>query len=319
MSTQREDEFARQRALDLYRVVDTLPETAYDDIVRIATLLCDVPSALISLIDRDRQWFKARTGFALSEGARQEAFCDHAIRRPGQLMEVPDARQDPRFANNPLVTGGPEIRFYAGMPLVTPGGAAIGTVCVLDSEPRMINDKQREGLASLARLTMNVLDARRREHDVARGAQLGKRIGDPTTRQRHSAAVDYTLILFEVQELAVITKRSGERTIARALQRLHDALEAGLRVDVGDSISHTTGSAELIVVLHGNDAASTALQLRDSLQAIEREFDLHVLSASAQCDFPDEPVESVFLRADEALSHAKDAYRAQQAQSKGRG
>ena len=151
------NEHARQRALDAYRAVDSLPEVAYDDIVRLASMLCDVPIALVSLIDRDRQWFKASCGLEMRETSRDIAFCDHAIRQPGQLMEVPDARNDQRFADNPLVTGSTAFQFYAGMPLVTPSGAAIGTVCVLDQKPRALNESQRQALASLARLTMNLL------------------------------------------------------------------------------------------------------------------------------------------------------------------
>ena len=92
-----EQEFSRQRELDTYRIVDSLPEEAYEDIVRLASLVCGAPTALISFIDRDRQWFKARTGFDCAQSARDEAFCDHAIRTPDRLMEVPDARLDARF------------------------------------------------------------------------------------------------------------------------------------------------------------------------------------------------------------------------------
>src|SRR5688500_20216132 len=115
----------RQRALDIYRVVDTLPEAAYDDIVRLASLLCDAPIALVSLIDRDRQWLKARTGFDLSQTPRDIAFCDHAIRAPDSLFEVADATRDARFEHNPLVNQADAVRFYAGMPPATPNGAAI--------------------------------------------------------------------------------------------------------------------------------------------------------------------------------------------------
>src|ERR1700760_4656332 len=113
-------ETERQRELDSYRIVDSLPETAYDDIVRLASALCGTPMALVSLIDRDRQWFKSKIGFEPSETRRDEAFCNHAIRTPDRLMEVHDATTDARFANHPSVTGGANIRFYAGMPLVTP-------------------------------------------------------------------------------------------------------------------------------------------------------------------------------------------------------
>lgn len=307
-------EAERQRALDAYRIVDTLPEAAYDDIVRIATLICDVPSALISLIDRDRQWFKARAGFALSEGRREEAFCNRAIEHPGQLMEVPDASADPRFANNPLVTGGPEILFYAGMPLTTPGGAPIGTVCVLDSEPRMINDAQREGLASLARLTMNLLEARRREIERERAGVLETAAAKAPAKPRQAPPEPVTLMLFEVQELAAAAQRQGERAVERALEQLHARLEA--LVAPGDSLSHSTGQAELIAVLHGAHRHAACDALRGALPAFEQEYGLRVLVASADSESDGERLDAVFQRADAALSSIKDAFRAQLAASR---
>jgi GAF domain-containing protein len=162
------DEAARQRALDTYHVLDSLPEEAYDDVVRLASVVCGVPTALVSLVDRDRQWLKARIGFELSQTPRDVAFCDHAIRTPDRLLEVPDASRDPRFAANPLVTAEGGVRFYAGVPLVTPSGAAIGTVCVIDQQPRELDERQREALASLARLTLNLLEQRHRERGLER-------------------------------------------------------------------------------------------------------------------------------------------------------
>lgn len=165
MSPDPHDEASRQRTLDAYRVLDTLPEQAYDDVVRLASRLCDVPIALISLIDRDRQWFKARVGLQAQETPRDYAFCDHAIREPDALLEVEDASRDPRFLANPLVTGGPGIRFYAGVPLLAPNGAALGTVCVIDNKPRMLSDAQRVDLAALSRLVMRLLEGR--SHELA--------------------------------------------------------------------------------------------------------------------------------------------------------
>lgn len=130
-----QDEFTRQRELDAYRIVDTLPQAAYDDIVRLAAHLCGAPVALVSLLDRERQWFKARAGFEHTETERRIAFREHAIRAPGRRLEVADAANDPRFRDNPLVAGPHGVRFYAGMPLVTPEGAALGTLCVLDRTP----------------------------------------------------------------------------------------------------------------------------------------------------------------------------------------
>jgi hypothetical protein len=297
------DESLRQRDLDTYRILDTMPEAAYDDIARLASVLCGVPIALVSLIDRDRQWFKARTGFEPGETRRDEAFCNHAIRMPGQVMEVPDASHDPRFAANPLVTGDAAIRFYAGMPLVTPGGAAIGTVCVLDRVPRELTPAQRDGLASLARITMNLLDARRREQSLALGLQL---------RESEAAAAvpdlaRRTVAVFEAQGFAGAVARLGERGAERILQQLEDTLQRALLPGTGDNVSRATGSPEVIAVLHGDGADAAFAALRSLLPAFERDHGVRVLAAGAQAQSADERIERTFLRAEEALSAAKDA------------
>ena len=164
-------EAARQASLDAMGLVDTLPEPAYDAVVQLATIICEVPIALVSLIDRDRQWFKARVGLETSQTPRSMAFCDHAIRTPGALMEVEDALQDPRFSDNPLVVGDPNIRFYAGRPLVDAHGHALGTVCVIDRKPRRLSATQHVALSSLAEIVATLMDARRqlRAHVVDAG------------------------------------------------------------------------------------------------------------------------------------------------------
>jgi GAF domain-containing protein len=142
-------ELERRAALGSYQVLDTSPEPAFDRIVRLAALLLDVPIALISLIDAERQWFKSRYGLEAPETPRALAFCDHAI-RGSDVMIVPDAGKDPRFRDNPLVTGDPNIRFYAGAPLVTPGGFALGTICAIDRTPRQLSARDAAVLAALA-------------------------------------------------------------------------------------------------------------------------------------------------------------------------
>lgn len=141
----------RLQALRSYAVLDTPAEQAYDDIVALASLICGTPIALISLVDEDRQWFKARVGLDAMETPRGQAFCAHAIVNPEQVMEVQDASKDARFAANPLVTGEPGIRFYAGAPLLTPSGSALGTVCVIDRVPRVLTPVMEEALKALSR------------------------------------------------------------------------------------------------------------------------------------------------------------------------
>lgn len=153
-------EAARLDALRRYRILDTSPEEAFDDLVHSAALICRTPISLLSLVDATRQWFKARRGLEASKFPREDAFCAHAIQGPDVLV-VPDARADVRFADNTLVRSAPHIRFYAGAPLVTGDGLGLGTLCVIDCEPRTIGPEEIRALRGLARQAMLQLELRR--------------------------------------------------------------------------------------------------------------------------------------------------------------
>lgn len=298
------DEAQRQRELDRYRVVDSLPDEAYDDIVRLAAAVCGTPTALVSMIDRGRQWFKARTGFDRPETRRDEAFCDHAIRAPQQLFEVRDATADARFAANPLVTAAGGVRFYAGMPLVTPAGAAIGTVCVLDQVPRELDAAQRASLSALARLTMNLIEGRQRERDLERQLKLGSDGAD--TAQSAAQPQHCTVAIFEVGAAAAEAARRGERRFERLLHDLTQALEGALRPGSGDSVSRVSGCAELIAVLHGEDDAVLE-PLRRRAAEFAQQHGIALLCAASRSHTPDELLQGIFLRADEELTRIKNA------------
>ena len=160
-SNARITEALRLEELRSLGVLDTAAEQAYDDVVKLAAFICGTPIAMISLVDEDRQWFKARQGINEMETPRGHAFCAHAIMEPEALMEVPNALQDERFVNNPLVTGDLGLRFYAGVPLLMPSGAALGTVCVIDRVPRKLTDAQAEALKALSRQVVQLLALRR--------------------------------------------------------------------------------------------------------------------------------------------------------------
>ena len=153
---------ARQAELDRFQILDTLEEQAYDDLTRMAASVCDVPVALITLLDHERNWFKSRIGTQATQAPREYAFCEHAIRRPGEVTIVTDATLDARFKSTPQVVGAPNIRFYAGVPLVTAGGYALGTICVFDVRPRELDARQIETLQFLAKQVMAKLEERRR-------------------------------------------------------------------------------------------------------------------------------------------------------------
>jgi anti-sigma regulatory factor (Ser/Thr protein kinase) len=154
------NEASRLAALRSYRILDTDPEPAFDDLALLASHVCGTPIALITLIDEDRQWFKSRVGVSATETSRSISFCTHAIQQR-DLFVVPDTRGDARFRENPLVVGEPHIRFYAGAPLVTPEGHALGTLCVLDSVPRTLSDDQKRALETLKQQAEAQLELRR--------------------------------------------------------------------------------------------------------------------------------------------------------------
>lgn len=157
-----DDEPERLAELRALKILDTEAEEAFDSLTRLAAFICGTPIALVSLIDAKRQWFKSRVGLEATETPRDISFCGHAILDPDQLFVVTDASKDERFRGNPLVTGDPNIRFYAGMPLKTNPGNAIGTLCVIDRVPRDLSDKQREALVTLSNAVVAHLNLRRR-------------------------------------------------------------------------------------------------------------------------------------------------------------
>lgn len=154
------DEASRLAALYRYRILDTAPEAEFNDFTEVAAQLCGTPIALVSLVDADRQWFKSRIGLDSEEAARDTSFCGHAIHHGPAVFEVPDALQDERFADNPFVTESPHVRFYAGTPLITPGGHAVGTLCVIDSVPHTLTPAQRSALSALGRQVVRQMEQR---------------------------------------------------------------------------------------------------------------------------------------------------------------
>ena len=169
------NEKQRLKVLWQYSVLDTMPEEIFDDLTELAARICEAPVAMITLVDEDRQWFKAKVGVSINETSRDISFCAHAITQPG-LFIVPDATRDERFAKNPLVKSDPKVRFYAGAPLVSPDGYALGTLCVIDKVPRELRPEQKQALRILARHVVTQLELRRRSGELANARQERDRI-----------------------------------------------------------------------------------------------------------------------------------------------
>lgn len=199
------DEAERLRVLRAHNILDTAPAQEFDDLVRLVAHACGTPIAAVSLIDEQRQWFKASTGLAVTETPRADAFCARTILQT-ELMIVHDAQADERFADNPLVTGDPHIRFYAGMPLTTEDGHALGSLCVIDLVPRTLTSEQEETLRLLARQVSSQLRAARR---IAAQERL--------IAEKECLIAERQSVEAERLRLAAIVESSGEAIIGGAL------------------------------------------------------------------------------------------------------
>lgn len=176
------NERKRLKVLWQYEVLDTVPEEMFDDLTELAASICEAPIAMVSLVDEDRQWFKSALGISRRETTRDISFCAYAICQ-SDLFIIPDAHRDVRFRDNPLVTKSPKIRFYAGAPLITPDGYALGTLCVLDRKPRKLTRFQKRALHLLSRVVVTQLELRRH-------ARVPVIVGKPPSGARRASGPD---------------------------------------------------------------------------------------------------------------------------------
>jgi GAF domain-containing protein len=275
-------EAARLRALQSYGVLDTDPEPELDELARAAAVACQVPVGLVSLVDRERQFFKARIGIDLVETPRPGSFCDHAIAR-GELFEVPDATLDPRFTSNALVAGEPHIRFYAGAPLIDASSAALGTLCVLDWQPHRLAREQGEVLRGLARQVVSALQ-RRKEANALR-----------TLRDALDSELRQTL-----ERLArhVGKLRGAPPDLLAAMEATDSALQ-----QVDDAVEACDLSDGLTLRRQKLDLAALCGELAAALQESGRVL----FSAAGPCDGswdPDRLTHAIAILLDEALAGA---------------
>jgi diguanylate cyclase (GGDEF)-like protein len=313
-----EVEANRLCALRRYDVLDTAAEQAFDDLTELASTICGTPIALISLLDENRQWFKSRQGIEVTETPREHSFCAHAIRNPGEVMQVADARCDPRFSHNPLVTGEPRIRFYAGAPLVTPDGTALGTICVIGREPRQLNETQRGALSALSRQVVAQLELRRAVAELERQALIDsltgvwnrrafeRRLAEEWASHRRDGK-PLSLLMLDIDHFKHINDDFGHPAGDLMLRQV--ARLAGAPLRVSDMLARH-GGEEFAVILPrvGPGAAcTTAERLRAAIEAGPWPYRAVTVSIGVATAFADAASDASVLvsHADEALYVAK--------------
>jgi signal transduction histidine kinase len=255
------NETERLRALRSYGILDTATEPAFDDITRIASYVCQTPISIISLVEDDRQWFKSEIGLGIRETPIDQSMCAHALLEHS-FLEIPDTTLDSRFANNPLVTGRPHIRFYAGALLRTPDGLPLGTICVIDDKPRVLTPEQREVLAALARQVMAQMEFRR-------ALLLSDRLQRNISRLMAVAGHDLKQPL-QVMVMAIDRIRN-KLTDPKDRERLGYAIDAGMRM-----AEELDQLAETSVLQSGMGApALTSFPISEVFESIRHNWRLH--------------------------------------------
>jgi PAS domain S-box-containing protein len=256
------NEVPRLDALRGFDILDTAPDEAFDDLVRLAAKVCSTPIALVSLVDQDRQWIKSKVGLDIAEAPREMSVCAHAILEH-DVCVIPDLAADPRFSANPMVTSGPQLRFYAGAPLVTREGLALGMVCVLDHQPRELSEEQKSLLRSLARQVELRRELKELARAIAERDEAQKELR--SSEHRLQAILDSTTAVVyakDTQGRYVVINRQFEELFHASRQQMmgrtdldvfpkdiaeafrandRKVLEAGYPIEFEESVPHDDG------------------------------------------------------------------------------
>jgi len=307
------DEDQRLRDLERYGVMDADSDEHFDRILDLAAAIFQTPIVAISLVEADRQWFLAQRGLAVRETPREMAFCAHAIVHD-EVLVVPDARTDERFRSNPLVCSEPHIRFYAGAPLHTPDGHNLGTLCVIDREPRDLSPEHRALLHRLAELVMRELELRRQAHLCPVTGlptrhtflAIGERELERARRDQHPLA----LLLFDVDNLRLINNRWGHEAGDRVLSDVVSLARTFLQPQ---DFSARLGDGEfglLLVGIDGDQAMGMADALRSAVAHMpgvhsHSDFRLHISGGLTVLSPADRRFLDLVRRAEQALELAK--------------
>jgi diguanylate cyclase (GGDEF)-like protein len=261
-----ENEPLRLQALRSYEILDTDPELEFDALTRVAAHAFSAPIAVVAMMDADRLWFKSKLGLDIPQLDRKIAFCAHAIMRPREAMVIPDLRSDDRFAENPLVAQPPHLRFYAGAPIVDPTGLPLGTIAVIDAQPRSFSDTQRDALMDLSTLVVTALQARRRALDLQRLAMtdyltgIGNRVRFEkalVAELSHAMRAESPLsvVCMDLDEFKSVNDTFGHAAGDEVLCEVSRRLSALVRQ--GDVLARLGGD-EFAIVMRDADHASAA-------------------------------------------------------------
>ena len=312
-----DNEAVRLENLHSLKLLDTAPEERFDRLTRLARRLFDVPIALVSLVDANRQWFKSSAGLEASETSREVSFCGHAILQD-QILEICDAEQDERFHDNPLVTDTPGIRFYAGHPLGLEDGSKLGTLCLLDTKPRRLNDEERELLRDLARMAEQEMVAVQMA-SMDELTLLSNRRGFRTLAQHALSVCDRlsrptTLLFFDLNDFKPINDRYGHAEGDNALKTFADVLRIAFRES---DVIGRLGGDEFVVLLTGSSHVETTTimarlqEILDERNAmLQRGYDIRFSVGQIEYDAQrHRSIDNLLADADAAMYAQKQALR----------
>ncbi len=248
-----------------YELLDTLPEKDYDDITKLASHICQTPVSLVTLLDKDRQWFKSAHGLDVQGTSRELAFCSHAILRPDETMVVPDAEKDERFFDNPLVTGDLHVMFYAGVPLLTEEGYPIGSLCVVDNKPRQLDESQLLALKILANQTMRLMQLHKKTKELSRSRQILQEVNSELERFAQTAAENIKLPCDNAIEFTGLIADKFDSTLDADDKQLLSLIKYSCE-NIKSTIDTTLQRTERISALQDNKSLFTFTTLMQELK-----------------------------------------------------